>query len=130
LPKTVTTGVAAASSAAEVGVVLGRDALAAGRAEGREAGVRSGTSRMRSKKSRRAGSSRATALDEVDPEGVEAARDGDLVVAREADALALGAVAQGGVVQLDADAAQGRPGRVTASARAVPLAARRRPRAC
>ncbi len=45
---------------------------------------------------------RVTALDEVNAEFIEAARDEQLVLEREVDALALAAVAKGGVVDRDA----------------------------
>jgi len=85
----------------EVGVALRRDPLPPRRPEGRQprAGERHVPHAGEEVDVLRVGA-RPASLDDVHAEGVESQGDRDLVVAGEADALALGAVAERGVVDL------------------------------
>ena len=125
LPTTVHTGVCASTSARMLASSSGRALRAAGGAEGGDhARVRHGMSRARSKNSASFGfepgqppSMKAT------PELVEPARDAELVVAGERDALALRAVAQGRVVDLDHARS---PGRLAPASKAAISRSKRR----
>ncbi len=87
----------------EASVLGGLDALAAGHAEGGNASVpqRNLADFLEVLEVFRVGQ-RIAALDEVHAEFIEAARDVQLVLQGEVDTLALAAVAQGGVVDVDA----------------------------
>ncbi len=87
----------------EAGVLLGPDALSPRHAEGRDPGVPERQLADFLEILEVLGvRQRVAALHEIDAQLVEPARDLELVLEREVDALALAAVAEGGIVDLDA----------------------------
>ena len=102
LPKMVDDRRAGLDEGLQIRILLGADAGAAGRPEGAdlrrlEHGALDALEEAQVLRVR-AG---PAALDVVDAHGVEPMGDPDLVLHREGDALALAAVAEGGVVELD-----------------------------
>ena len=93
------TGATHSASATQRRVLGGRDAAAARHAEGGDLRLREALAASSSNSSRSFGfDSGKPASISVDPELVEAVRDAQLLLGRERHALALHAVAQGGVV--------------------------------
>ena len=100
MPKIVTTGVSAATSSRRLGSVLGRVVPVAGRPEGGELRRLPALLAGRGEELDVLGvGAGPAALDEREAVLVEHPRDAQLVGEREGDVLALGAVAEGGVVE-------------------------------
>ena len=102
LPKIVTTGVSRFEQQPDLVVALDRDALAAGRAERRQARVLELPALGLGKELDVLGiGPRPAAFDVMNPERVELLGDAQLVHHRKVDAFALAAVAQGRIVDFD-----------------------------
>ena len=107
LPTSVQTGAKQSASTRSAGVLLGRGVAPAGHAEGGDLGVGEALAARAARTARAPSGSRTGSRPRstCDAELVELVRDAQLLGGRQRHALALHAVAQGGVVELDREVA-------------------------